>query len=93
MNFGEALIKEGLITRQQLDLALQRQVVFGGKIGTNLVELRILEEDELTKFLGKYFRVPHITPEMIDDIPEEVISSIDKEIIEKYRILPFKKVR
>ncbi len=93
MNFGEALIKEGLITRQQLDLALQRQVVFGGKIGTNLVELRILEEDELTKFLGKYFRAPYITPEMIADIPEEVLSSIDKEIIERYKILPFKKVR
>lgn len=93
MKLGEALIKEGLITRQQLDLALKRQVVFGGRIGTNLIELRILEEDELTKFLGKYFRVPPISSEIIASIPEEILNSISNDIIEKYKILPFKKVR
>ena len=93
MKLGEALVKEGLITRQQLDLALKRQVVFGGRIGTNLIELRILEEDELTKFLGKYFRVPPISSEIIASIPEEILNSISNNIIEKYKILPFKKVR
>jgi hypothetical protein len=93
MKLGEALVKEGLITRQQLDLALKRQVVFGGRIGTNLIELRILEEDELTKFLGKYFRVPPISSEIIASIPEEILNSISNDIIEKYKILPFKKVR
>ena len=61
MKVGEALVKEGLITRQQLELALQRQVQFGGRIGTNLLEMRIVGEDELTKFLSRYFRVPFPT--------------------------------
>ncbi len=57
MKLGEALVKETLITRQQLDQALMRQIQFGGRIGTNLLELRYLEEEDLSKFLGKYFRL------------------------------------
>lgn len=86
-------MKEGLITKQQLDLALQRQVMFGGRLGTNIVELRILGENELTAFLSKYYRIPPVLPEMIDSIEEEVINSISSDMIEKYKILPFKKER
>ncbi len=93
MKLGEALVKEGLITRQQLELALQRQVQFGGRIGTNLVELRVLGEDELTKFLSKYFRIPPVSPEMIASIDEDTLGSISTEIVDKYKILPFKKER
>jgi hypothetical protein len=93
MRVGEALIREGLITRQQLDLALQRQVQFGGRIGTNFVELKILSEEELTKFLGRYFRVPPVLPEMLASLEEEVLSAVSTEIVEKYKILPFRKDR
>jgi len=93
MKLGEALIKEALITGQQLDQALKRQVQFGGRIGTNLVELRFLEEEELSKFLGKYFKLSAASPDMLNDIPEDVTGSISREIIDKYKILPFKKER
>lgn len=93
MKLGEALIKHGLMTKEQLNQALERQVVFGGRIGTNILELRILNEKELTKFLSKYFRIPEVEPEMIASIPEEVVSSINNEVVEKYKILPFKKDR
>jgi hypothetical protein len=93
MKVGEALVKEGLITRQQLDLALQRQVQFGGRIGTNLIEMRVLGEDELTKFLGRYFSIPPVSPEMIASVDQEVLNAVNREIIEKYKILPFKKER
>ncbi|HWR59854.1 MAG TPA: hypothetical protein VN328_13285 [Thermodesulfovibrionales bacterium] len=93
MKLGEALVKEGLVTRQQLELALQRQVQFGGRIGTNLVELRVLGEDELIKFLSKYFRVPAVSLEMIAGIDEETLGSISPEMVDKYKILPFRKER
>lgn len=93
MKLGEALVKEGLVTRQQLEMALQRQVQFGGRIGTNLVELRVLSEDELTKFLSRYFRVPPVSHEMITTIDEETLSSMSVEIVDKYKILPFRKER
>ena len=91
MKLGEALLYKGLITKQELNLALERQVVFGGRIGTNLLELRILAEEELTKFIGDYFRLPYITHEVMDSIPKNVLYSVSKEIIEKYKIIPLKK--
>jgi hypothetical protein len=93
MKLGEALIKEALITRQQLEQALKRQVQFGGRIGTNLVELRFLEEEELSNFLSRFFKLPSVSSEMLNSIPEEVITLISAEIIDKYKILPFRKER
>jgi len=91
MKIGEALVKEGLITRQQLSLALDRQVVFGGRIGTNLLELKVLDENDFTRFLSKYFDTPAVTGEVLTSIPREVLYSISRELIEKYKILPVKK--
>jgi hypothetical protein len=91
MKIGEALLKEGLITKEELNLALERQVILGGRVGTNLLELRILNEEEFTNFLGKYCNLPAVSNEIIDSIPEEVLHSLNKEIIEKYKILPLKK--
>ena len=93
MKLGEALIKEALITRQQLDQALKRQVQFGGRIGTNIVELRFMEEEELDKFLSRYFRLPSIPVDLLTSIPEEVINAVSRELVDKYKILPFKKER
>lgn len=93
MKLGEALVKEALITRQQLDQALKRQVQFGGRIGSNLVELRFIEEDELSGFLSRFFKIPAVSPEMLASIPEEVLNSLDRETIDKYKLLPFRKER
>ena len=93
MKLGEALIKEALITRQQLEQALKRQVQFGGRIGTNIVELRFLDEDELSKFMSKFFRLPAIPLELLNSIPDEAVNAVPRELIDKYKILPFKKDR
>lgn len=93
MKLGEALVKEALITKHQLSQALERQIVFGSRIGTNLIELRFLEEEVLTNFLSRYFKIPAVSPKMISSLMEDVLNSLKKEIIEKYKILPLKKDR
>ncbi len=93
MKLGEALVKEGFITPQQLTMALERQVIFGGRIGTNLVELGVIKEGELLQFLSKYFRIPAVPIRELNSIPEEVIASLNKETAEKYRLIPFKRER
>jgi hypothetical protein len=90
MKLGEALVKEGLITEKKLKEALERQVVFGGRIDTNLVELRFIDDAKLALFLGKFLNLPTVSPDMVNSIPEDVINLISKEIVEKYKILPFK---
>jgi MshEN domain len=93
MKLGEALVKESLITREQLKLALERQVIFGGRIGTNIVELGILKEKELSTFLGKFFRVPAADAALLSSADEETIACVGRELAEKYRVVPFKKER
>ena len=93
MKLGEALVKEAFITRQQLEQALKRQVQFGGRLGTNLVELRFLEEQDLSKFLSRFFRLPEVPADLFHSVPEEAINSVSREHVDKYKILPFKKER
>ncbi len=93
LKLGEAMVKESLITKEQLRLALERQVVFGGRIGTNLVELGIIRETELSSFLSKYFKIPKVKPSELASADNETISCISKQIAEKYKLVPFKKDR
>jgi len=93
MKLGEALVKASLITREHLRLALERQVIFGGRIGTNLVELKVIKETELVSFLSKYLKVPAVDPSKLVSVDEETISCISGEIAEKYKVVPFRKDR
>jgi len=91
MKLGEVLVKERLITNEHLKLALERQVIFGGRIGTNIVELGILTEEEFTKFLSRYLKIPMVESSKLINIDEEIIAAISKELAEKYKAVPFKK--
>ncbi len=93
MKLGEAMVKESLITREQLKLALERQVIFGGRIGTNIVELGVLKEKELVAFLSRYFKIPAADPVQLASVNEEIIACISKEAAEKYKVVPFRKDR
>lgn len=93
MKLGEALVKESLITREQLKLALERQVIFGGRIGTNIVELGIMTEKDLLAFLSSYFRIPAVDTGKLSSVDDETISCITRETAEKYRVVPFRKER
>ncbi len=90
MKLGEALVKAGLITEKQLKEALERQIVFRGRIDTNLVELRFIEDAKLALFLGKFLNLPTVGTDIVNSIPEDVINLFSREIVEKYKILPFR---
>lgn len=91
LKLGEALIKEGLITKEHLFKALERQVIFGGRLGTNLIEMGFIKEDDLTKFLSKTLRVPYAEPSYFEDIDPDVLDLISPAIAEKYIAVPIKK--
>ncbi len=93
MKLGEALVKDSLITRDQLRQALERQVIFGGRIGTNIVELGIMTERDLSAFLSRYFNLPAVDPAQLSSVDPEVIACISRELAEKYKVVPFRKDR
>jgi hypothetical protein len=56
-----------LIAPAQLEEALETQVVHGGRLGTNLVELGFLKESDLARVLGRQHNAPFAFGEMIPD--------------------------
>ncbi|ATB40405.1 type II secretion pathway, ATPase PulE/Tfp pilus assembly pathway, ATPase PilB [Cystobacter fuscus] len=67
MRLGELLLQEKLITPGALEEALESQVVHGGRLGTNLVELGLLSEQELARVLGQQHGVSAASGEMVPD--------------------------
>jgi type IV pilus assembly protein PilB len=80
-------VREGLITAEQLESALQEQKANGGMLGSNLVKMGFIEEAELMEFLSKQFGVPSTDPSKLD-VDSEVIEMIPGNIVQKYKIVP-----
>ena len=57
---GEVLVRDGLITSEQLRWALHEQHVSGGKVGEVLVRALILTEDQIAEALAKREGIPHV---------------------------------
>lgn len=84
----EMLLEAGRITPDQCDEALQNRVFFGGRIGTNLIELGFLSEDDLARFLSQKLLVPFVEPRRLLNLPTAVIEIIPRELAIKYRVVP-----
>ena len=61
------LLEEKLVDSSQLEEALEAQVVHGGRLGTNLVELGFVNEKDLARTLGKRHNIAFASGEMIPD--------------------------
>jgi type IV pilus assembly protein PilB len=84
---GELLVRENLISLQQLQKAQDEQRKTGGRIGSLLVKQGAIAESDLTNFLSKQYGVPAISLKDFD-IDDEVIKLIPKTTAEKHQIVP-----
>ena len=85
---GELLIKKNLLTQAQLEAALQAQVIFGGKLGTVLIEMGLITENILAEILGQLINIPCAKPGQLQNIPDNVIKIISPEQAEKHKVMP-----
>jgi type IV pilus assembly protein PilB len=86
---GEILVKNNLITREQLARALDEQKLSGGqfRLGTILVRQNLLSEQDLTSFLSKQYGIP--TVNLSDyEIDPAVVKIIPQEVVQKYQLIP-----
>ncbi|MEK7881216.1 MAG: type IV-A pilus assembly ATPase PilB [Deltaproteobacteria bacterium] len=84
---GELLIREKLITSEQLNEALSEQKRSGGKLGLNLTKLGYLTEKDLTTFLSKQYGIPTIDL-YTHELDPEVSKLIPEDVSKKYQVLP-----
>ncbi len=84
---GELLVRESLISVQQLRKAQEEQQKTGSRIGTALIKVGAIEESKLTDFLSKQYGVPAINLKEFD-IDPEIIKLVPKDVAEKHLVVP-----
>jgi type IV pilus assembly protein PilB len=87
---GELLVKAGKITQDQLQDALTAQQKEGGRLGTHLVKLGFIEDEELVEFLSQRYGVPAINLSEVE-VDEGIIKVIPPDVARKYTIIPVSK--
>lgn len=85
---GQLLLEEKLVTPAQLEEALETQVVHGGRLGTNLVELGFLPEAELARVLGRQHNMPYASGEMVPD--PSAVSVAAANFLDDHDVMPMR---
>lgn len=84
---GQILLTEGQIDEEQLNKALELQKERGDIIGSILMQEGFISRDQLYRHLEQQIGVPFINLENLE-IPEEVISLVNRKIAIKYQLIP-----
>jgi type IV pilus assembly protein PilB len=87
---GDLLVREGLITREQLNKALQEQKVTGMRLGYTLVKLGFVQEVEITKMLARQYRMPAVDLSRFEVDPK-IIKLVPADVAIKHTVLPLKR--
>ena len=88
---GEMLVSAKLISEAQLSQALQEQKMSGGRLGSHLVRLGYISEDDLINFLCVQYGVPAVNLKDFK-IDEQVASLIPNDLVNKYMTIPINRV-
>jgi len=85
---GELLAARGKLDRDALLQALRLQRTSGGRLGTCLLELDAVSEDDLLHVLSEQLGVPFIDSEELRAIPEDVIRLVPEKVARRRLAVP-----
>ena len=88
---GEMLVRGGLVTMDQVEKALAAQKQNGGRLGSNLVRLGFVKEEQITHLLGQQFRLATVNLASVN-IEPNVLKLVSAEVAQKYQVLPLSKI-
>ena len=88
---GEILVKDSLISADQLKQALEYQKKSGGRLGSCLVKLGLVSDEDITAVLSRQYGVPSINLKFYEVDPA-VIKLVPQETAVRYQIVPLSRV-
>jgi type IV pilus assembly protein PilB len=88
---GDLLVKEKIITPEQLEQATKVQKEQSCRLGSALVKLGFLTDEDVTNFLSRQYGVPAINLSYFE-IDPAVVKLIPFETAKRYQILPLSRV-
>ncbi len=84
---GELLVRNAMISAEQLQKAVSEQKREGIRLGAALIKLGYVQENDLASFLSKHYGVPSINLKEFDVDPA-VITLIPSDVAQKYQLVP-----
>lgn len=87
---GEILADEGVLTEDQLQRAITDQLVFGGHLGTSILELGFLDERTLGAALARTMRLGYTDRNALAAVPYDVVQAVPARLAEKHRVIPLR---
>jgi hypothetical protein len=88
MRLGELLIADGRLSEEQVEQGLRAQVLWGGRLGTNLVELGLLDLDELSWTLARLHRMPVALARHFAQPDAALQQRLGSELAERWQCVP-----
>ncbi len=86
IRLGDLLVEQGLITDDQLQMALQEQKKMGRKLGNMLIEMGMIDEDSLLNLLSSQLSIPLIDLTNFN-YKEDVVRTLSESIARRYRAI------
>jgi hypothetical protein len=88
MKLGTLLLRNAAIGLSQLEAALRNQVLYGGRLGTNLVELGFIDLELLSTYLAELTGFPVATPTLLDDAERRLLDKLGADDAHRLRAVP-----
>jgi len=89
VQLGQMLQESGLLTPEQLKMAMDFQKSVGGKLGAIIVKLGFIEDQTLTNFIARQQSIPVVNLDELV-IPETLFKKIPKKLIDKHHVVPIR---
>jgi type IV pilus assembly protein PilB len=90
-HIAELLVRGGIVGREQLEEALDKQKKNGSTWVQELVQLGYVSEERLTNFLAEQFRIEKVDLDRAD-IQDSVFNLIPQQLLQKHQLVPVKLV-
>ncbi|MEO8706309.1 MAG: hypothetical protein ABI867_40140 [Kofleriaceae bacterium] len=92
VRLGELLVSTGLLTPEQVELALRAQVMWGGRLGTNFVELGLIDLDALSQALARQQKIPAALARHFDKADRELQQKLSADVAERFSVVPLMRI-
>ncbi len=86
--FGSLLVQDRVVDVTQIERALQHQVIYGGDLATNLLELGLVDEIVIAAYAARALDLPGLAPDLVETAAPEAIKLVPWETVNTHRILP-----
>lgn len=88
MKLGDLLVRLGKITAAERDEALRAQVLYGGRFGTNVIEITSVDLDDVAQALGRQHQMPVAVQAHFEQGDEALQARLSRYLAARWECVP-----